>query len=421
MDAIELRNELIHVLAGDNRILGIGQTGSLNPQLIPGKSDIDLFVLCTDIPTEDDRRGFYQRIANQQFDLYMSVCSGGQWGYGDILVVGGIDVMPMYFTVQEMQVYLSEVLSGMHMDKDGRFYPVGRLASISTIHILHEKAQTWSAIKAMVNQKPETFFRQWFDHEISQVIDEEDLGRCELRREVLFFHQVLENALDHLLQALYAVNRQYFPSRKRTLNDINAFDLKPEDCGNRMLRMVQHGSTEDGICLAIAELRQLAAEVACLGVRPQPVVSRYQYVTLQDVPAMKHDAARWFSRQWGVPESAYLQCMDQYLCGQTPNAWYLCLYDGRIVGGLGVIDNDFHDRKDLAPNVCAVYTEEAHRGQGIAGKLLNLAVDDMRAKGVSPLYLVTDHTGFYERYGWTFLCMVQPDDEPGMSRLYIHR
>ena len=30
---------------------------------------------------------------------------------------------------------------------------------------------------------------------------------------------------------------------------------------------------------------------------------------------------------------------------------------------MGVIENDFHDRKDLTPNVCAVYTEEDCRCQ----------------------------------------------------------
>ena len=40
---------------------------------------------------------------------------------------------------------------------------------------------------------------------------------------------------------------------------------------------------------------------------------------------------------------------------------------------------------------------------------------------IPPLYLVTDHTGFYERYGWEFLCMVQGDGEPEKTRMYIHR
>ena len=88
---------------------------------------------------------------------------------------------------------------------------------------------------------------------------------------------------------------------------------------------------------------------------------------------------------------------------------------------MGVIENDFHDRKDLAPNVCAVYTEEIFRGEGIAGRLLDMVVEDMRGKGIIPLYLITDLTGFYERYGWEFFCMVQGNEDPGMTRMYIHR
>ena len=150
-------------------------------------------------------------------------------------------------------------------------------------------------------------------------------------------------------------------------------------------------------------------------------MSEYSYVTLRERPELKDAAAEWFHSKWGVPTEAYLDCMNDYLDRVTEYGWYLCLDGDRIVGGLGVIENDFHDRKDLAPNVCAVYTEEDHRCEGIAGSLLNLAVRDMKEKGTTPLYLVTDHTGFYERYGWEFLCMVHGDGEPDMTRMYIHR
>ena len=146
-----------------------------------------------------------------------------------------------------------------------------------------------------------------------------------------------------------------------------------------------------------------------------------RFCTLRDCPGRMEQAARWFHSKWRVPEEAYLACMSAYLNRETEYGWYLCLCGAQIVGGMGVIENDFHDRKDLTPNVCAVYTEEAWRGQGVAGRLLNMVVEDMRAKGVSPLYLVTDHTGFYERCGWEFLCMVQGDGEPEKSRMYLHR
>lgn len=145
------------------------------------------------------------------------------------------------------------------------------------------------------------------------------------------------------------------------------------------------------------------------------------YITLRERPELKSNAAQWFHQKWGVPVEAYLACMDAYLAKETEYGWYLCLDGNKIVGGMGVIENDFHGRKDLAPNVCAVYTEEDYRCRGIAGHLLNMVVEDMRSKGISPLYLVTDHVGFYERYGWEFLCMVQGDGEPDMTRMYIHR
>ena len=145
------------------------------------------------------------------------------------------------------------------------------------------------------------------------------------------------------------------------------------------------------------------------------------FVTLRDIPDRMHAAAAWFSSKWSVPTEAYLSCMDAYLRGETEYGWYLCLQDGQIAGGLGVIENDFHDRRDLTPNICAVFTEEPFRCQGIAGRLLNMAVEDLRRKGISPVYLLTDHTGFYERYGWEFLCMVQGDGEEELSRMYIHK
>lgn len=129
------------------------------------------------------------------------------------------------------------------------------------------------------------------------------------------------------------------------------------------------------------------------------MATAYQYITLREKSELMPRAAKWFSSKWSVPTEAYLECMTAYLQNNTEYGWYLCLMENQIVGGLGVIENDFHARADLSPNICAVFTEEKHRRQGIAGHLLNMAVEDLRLKGITPVYLVTDHTGFYERYG----------------------
>ena len=145
-------------------------------------------------------------------------------------------------------------------------------------------------------------------------------------------------------------------------------------------------------------------------------------IRLKDQPELLTAAAQWFHEKWGIPSEAYLESMQQCLAGNHPvPQWYLALEQDRIIGGLGVIENDFHNRKDLTPNVCAVYTEEDRRLQGIAGALLARICSDMKEQGIDTLYLLTDHTSFYERYGWEFFCMVQGDGEPEPSRMYIHR
>lgn len=146
----------------------------------------------------------------------------------------------------------------------------------------------------------------------------------------------------------------------------------------------------------------------------------YKVIRLVDRPELKERAARWFHGKWGIPLEAYAESMAACLAMKSAvPQWYLAMEEDQIIGGLGVIENDFHDRKDLSPNVCAVYTEEAKRGRGVAGALLDKVCTDMKERGIDTLYLVTDHTSFYERYGWEFLCMVQGDGEPQMSRMYM--
>ena len=147
----------------------------------------------------------------------------------------------------------------------------------------------------------------------------------------------------------------------------------------------------------------------------------YDIFRLTDRPEMKKVMAEWFHAKWGIPLEAYIESMDKCLeCGGAYPQWYAAVEEGRMIAGMGVVENDFHDRKELSPNICAVYTDEEFRGRGIAGKLLEYVCADMHAAGIDTLYLVTDHDSFYEKYGWEFLCMVQSGDGEEMSRMYVH-
>lgn len=145
-------------------------------------------------------------------------------------------------------------------------------------------------------------------------------------------------------------------------------------------------------------------------------------IRISDRPELMLGLAEWFHSKWGIPTDAYLDSMSSAIekSGAYPE-WYAVIDEGEIVAGAGVIDNDFHPRKDLEPNVCALYVIPEHRGRGIAGELLEYISLDTSARGTDTLYLVTDHTSFYERYGWKYLCPVVCDGEDHDSRIYVKR
>lgn len=142
---------------------------------------------------------------------------------------------------------------------------------------------------------------------------------------------------------------------------------------------------------------------------------------IKEVTANKElieDAAKWFSSKWGIDYALYVESMKEGCNLNNIPKWYVVFNaEKKIIAGAGVIQNDFHKRKDLYPNLCAVYVEEAYRNLGIAKFLLNYIPNDVKKYGYKRIYLVTDHLNFYEKCGWNFLCMVN-DFEDVPTRMY---
>lgn len=103
--------------------------------------------------------------------------------------------------------------------------------------------------------------------------------------------------------------------------------------------------------------------------------------------------------------------------GAVPQ-WYLVFDNGgNIAAGLGVIKNDFHKRPDLAPNICAVFVEPDYRRCGIAKLMLDFVCRDMASFGLKSIYLITDHTSFYEKCGFEYFCPIE-ENSGEISRMY---
>lgn len=151
----------------------------------------------------------------------------------------------------------------------------------------------------------------------------------------------------------------------------------------------------------------------------QEISRGLEFHRLRDCPELLKPASRWFAEKWEIPAEIYRESMERGLRNreEIPQWYAVTDTEGRIVGGAGLIDNDFHSRKDLTPNLCALYVEEAYRNRGLAATILDALPAEAGRMGYRKLYLVTDHRNFYEKCGWRFLTMAK-DQEALPIRVY---
>ena len=131
----------------------------------------------------------------------------------------------------------------------------------------------------------------------------------------------------------------------------------------------------------------------------------YHVVNVRKNPEYLERAVEYFSSKWGVERRIYQDCISNSLLTSSPlPRWYL-MVDGNdeIIGSYGLITNDFISRQDLCPWMCALFVDEKQRGKGLGGRLLAHAVLEAKNLGFEKVYLATDHVGFYEKYGWSFI------------------
>ena len=120
-------------------------------------------------------------------------------------------------------------------------------------------------------------------------------------------------------------------------------------------------------------------------------------------------AAVFFSQKWNIPPEAYIESIKDSLVSKSGvPAWFYIEQQNEIIAGLGIIENDFHKRRDLTPNICAVYVREDFQGKGIAKSLLNAACSHLSKHNISDVYLITTHTEFYEHCGFHCVRLMFP-------------
>lgn len=133
-----------------------------------------------------------------------------------------------------------------------------------------------------------------------------------------------------------------------------------------------------------------------------------EILSVKEHPGRAREFIAFFQKHWANEKSmmVYEDCILSCLDSPSPlPQWYLLTDGDAVVGGAGLITNDFISRGDLWPWLCALYVEKEYRGHEYGGLLLAHAKEEAKKAGFGSLYLCTDHVGYYERYGFEFLAM----------------
>lgn len=236
---------LINAVSSIDEVLAIGKSGG---EMLPiqNESDIDIFVFCNQIPNIETRQATLKKIDFIIEEMMLSETSGRFWGVCDYITIDTSEICLMYFTISDMNSEIESVLNGSRLNRENEyFYPTGRCATFLSMYILYDKNGYIAEIKEKLLIYPLSLSKKLYHRHIIKIKDDEDFERAVQRKDVLFYHATLENALDHYLQALFALNKCFFPSRKRTLSFIEGFKCKPTDCSARLLEVIKLGSSAE--------------------------------------------------------------------------------------------------------------------------------------------------------------------------------
>jgi N-acetylglutamate synthase-like GNAT family acetyltransferase len=128
-------------------------------------------------------------------------------------------------------------------------------------------------------------------------------------------------------------------------------------------------------------------------------------ISIRENPEYKDVAIKYFQQRWpSVWPVIYEDCINHCIDARDNlPQWYLLEKENEIIGGAGLITNDFISRGDLYPWICAVFIDEKHRGNAYGSLLLDKAKIDAKKFGYKFLYLSTGHIGYYEKYGFEYI------------------
>ncbi len=81
-------------------------------------------------------------------------------------------------------------------------------------------------------------------------------------------------------------------------------------------------------------------------------------------------------------------------------AVFAAMQGDEIIGYCTFLRTDYYPENRYRPWISSIFVGEDARGQGVCGLLIDAAIDYARTQGFQTVYIPSDMSGFYERYGF---------------------
>jgi len=136
-------------------------------------------------------------------------------------------------------------------------------------------------------------------------------------------------------------------------------------------------------------------------------LSKIAIKNLLEFPEFTNEVSYWIWSEWHKKEGTSLDDIKfrtEHSQGRVdiPQT-FIALYNNELIGTVSLWNNERAFTQNLRPWLACLFVKNQFRKQGVGKVLQSFAIQKAKAMGYNKLYLMTEHTGYYEKLGWKFL------------------